>query len=183
MSFIVAPHRLAGLKRLAAFILACCFFLPLYSCSTQGKPPTAARSASAPAAFAASVPASVRAKAPAAVAPRAGLPLPPTLPARVEFSAYEAFSWGDAYSMAALLVFFWPAVLQLTVAVAPAAAVRTAKAEPLLWLGSAAALAWLLWRTRFLPGYQLEAGMPLAVLALLLYAAPRLARAVPSASG
>ncbi|MYM91205.1 hypothetical protein GTP91_29025 [Rugamonas sp. FT82W] len=179
MNFVVAPGSLAGLKRLAALILACCFFLPLYSCSTQGKPPPAARSASEPAAATVSVPASVR----AAVAAHAGAPAPPRLPARLEFSAYEAFSWGDSYSMAALLVFFWPAVLQLAAAVAPAAGVRAAKAELLLWLGSAAALAWLLWRARFLPGYQLEVGMPLAALALLLYAVPRLARAGPPASG
>ncbi|MBV6324095.1 hypothetical protein [Duganella violaceipulchra] len=172
MNFVVAPRSLAGLKRLAALILAVCFFLPLYSCSTQGKPPGVARAASAPAAA-----------APAAVAPHAGSPAPPTLPGRLEFSPYEAFSWGDTYSLAGLLVFFWPAVLQLAVVVAPTAGVRAARAEPLLCLGSAAALAWLLWRAHLLPGYQLEVGMPLAALALLLYAVPRLARGAPPASG
>jgi hypothetical protein len=179
MNFVVAPRWLAGLKRLAAFMLACCFFLPLYSCSTQGKPPGVARAASAPALATVRAPA----PAPAAVAPRTGSPAPPTLPGRLEFSPYEAFSWGDSYSMAGLLVFFWPAVLQLAVAVAPAAGVRAAPAEPWLCLGSAAALAWLLWRAHFLPGYQLEVGMPLAALALLLYAVPRLARGAPPASG
>lgn len=172
MNFVVAPRWLSGLKRLAAFILACCFFLPLYSCSTQGKPPAAAASAST----------SVHAPASAAAAPHAASPTPPQLPKRVELSAYAAFSWGDSYSMASLLVFFWPAVLQLAVAVVPAAR-RIAKVEPLLCLGSAAALAWLLWRARFLPGYQLEVGVPLAALALLFYAAPRFARGAPPASG
>ncbi len=166
MNFVVAPHWLAGSKRLSAFILAACFFLPLYSCSTQGKPPGVARSASAP-----------------AVAPHTGSPASAKLPGRLEFSPYEAFSWGDSYSMAGLLVFFWPAELQLAVAVAPAAGVRAAQAEPLLCLGSAAALAWLLWRAHFLPGYQLEVGVPLAALALMLYAVPRLARGAPPASG
>jgi hypothetical protein len=164
MNLSSAPRWLTGLKRLAAFSLACSFFLPLYSCSTRSQPPgatSAVATASAPA------PASGAVHA----APAAALPTPPKLPAQMEFTAYEAFSWGDPYSMASLAVFFWPVVMQLVLVVVPAAAgARTAAPELLLCLGSVTALAWLLWRAHYMPGYQAEYGLPMAALALAVYA-------------
>ena len=100
MNRIIAPRWLTAVKRLAAFGLACSFFLPLYSCSTRHQAQVA-KSIPALATVALSAPAPASA-APTvrAMSPR---PLPPQLPARLEFSAYEAFSWGDPYSHGALV--------------------------------------------------------------------------------